>query len=223
MLAPLVCLPGLAGSPRWWEPVTRGLEASGPIVVLDLPRRLHPDALTGWVANAVEPLAPVDLAGHSLGALIAARVAARRPELVRRLILVAPPGIWPSATPLHLGGPLLATLARSRPRFLLMFARDAVRSGPRNIVRGGLHVASTDVTPELASVRASTLLVWGARDRLVPASAGRLWQALLPDSRLVVLPNAAHVPMLEAPDALRDAILAFREEALDVGGDETRM
>jgi len=175
------------------------------------------------VAEKVEPIAPVDLAGHSLGALIAVRVSARHPELVRRLILVAPPGIQPRPTPLHLGAPLLATLARTRPRFLVLLARDAVRAGPRNIVRGGLHVAATDVTPELASVRAPTLLVWGARDRLVPASAGRLWEALLPQARLVILPDAAHVPMLESPAALRQAIACFREEPLDAGGDETRM
>ena len=223
MLAPLVCVHGLAGSPRWWEPVTRGLEEGGSVVVLDLPRRLHPDALVRWVSDAIDPLAPVDLAGHSLGALVAVRVAAQRPELVQRLILVAPPGIRPWRTPLHLSVPLLATLARSRPRFLVRLARDALRSGPRNIVRGGLHVASADVTPELVSVRAPTLLVWGARDRLVPPSAGRLWEALLPRARLVILPDAAHVPMLEAPDALRDAIARFREEALDVSGDETRM
>ena len=99
---------------RWWEPVAHGLETSGRVVVLDFPRRLHPEGLTGWVADAIEPLAPVDLAGHSLGALIAVRVAVSRPELVRRLILVAPPGIRPWPTPLHLARPLVATLARTR-------------------------------------------------------------------------------------------------------------
>ena len=206
---------------RWWEPVAHGLETSGPVVVLDFPRRLHPEGLSGWVADAIEPLAPVDLAGHSLGALIAVRVAVSRPELVRRLILVAPPGIRPWPTPLHLARPLVATLARSRPRFLLTLARDVVRSGPRNIVRGGLHVASADVTSELGSVRAPTLLVWGARDRLVPVSGARRWEALLPRARLVVLPDAAHVPMVESPDALRAAIVDFREETTDMRGDQS--
>jgi len=218
MPIPLVCLHGLAGSPRWWAPVAQGIE--GRVLVPDLPRRLHPDALTGWVADVVEPAAPVDLAGHSLGALVAVRLAARRPELVRRLILIAPPGIRPWRSPLYLGAPLVATLVRSRPRPLATIVRDAVRSGPRNIVRGGLHVASADVTAELARVQAPTLLVWGARDRLVPASAGPLWESLLPRARLVVLPEAAHVPMLESPEALLGAITTFREEALDPGGDE---
>jgi 2-hydroxy-6-oxonona-2,4-dienedioate hydrolase len=221
MRAPLVCLHGLAGSPRWWEPVADRIP--GPVLVLDVPRDLRPDALTGWVEDTIEEAAPVDLAGHSLGALIAVRVAASRPELVRRLILIAPPGIRPWRSPLHLGAPLVATLLHARPRLLATFARDAVRSGPRNIFRGGMHVASADVTAELASVQAPTLLVWGARDRLVPASAGIAWQALLPRGRLVVLPNAAHVPMLESPEELRDEIVAFREEPIDAGGDEAGM
>ena len=189
--------------------------------MLDFPRRAHPAALTGWVAAAVEPLAPVDVAGHSLGALVAVRLAVSRSELVRRLILVAPPGIRPWGNPLRLGPPLVATLGRSRPRLLVTLARDVLRAGPQNIVRGGLHVASADVTAELGAVRAPTLLVWGAHDRLVPPSAGRLWEALLPRGRLVVLPDAGHVPMLESPEALRAAILAFREEALDAGHDES--
>src|SRR5262249_53633740 len=145
--------------------------------------------------------------------------AARRPELVRRLILIAPPGIRPWPSVFHLAPPLLATLGRSRPRLLARVARDAVRAGPSNIFRGGLHVASADVTEELGSVSAPTLLVWGADDRLVPAVAAELWEERLARARVVVLPGAGHVPMLESPDALRAAIVAFRDEALDGLGD----
>ena len=79
------------------------------------------------------------------------------------------------------------------------------------------------MTSELGSVRAPTLLVWGARDRLVPVSAARRWEALLPRGRLVVLPDAAHVPMVESPDALRAAIVDFREETTDMRGDQSGM
>ena len=76
---------------------------------------------------------------------------------------------------------------------------------------------------ELASVEAPTLLVWGARDRLVPPSVAGRWLDALPRARLVVIPDAAHVPMVEAPEALRAAIVAFREEPLDEGRDDVRM
>jgi pimeloyl-ACP methyl ester carboxylesterase len=49
------------------------------------------EALAEQVAAAAEAAAegPVDLVGFSLGAVVAAAVAARRPDLVRRLVLVA--------------------------------------------------------------------------------------------------------------------------------------
>ena len=218
MAVSLVCLHGLAGSSRWWDLVEHDLGAPA--------RRAarSPAAPSVGVAGVVDRLGtlerPVDLAGHSLGALVAVRVAASRPELVRRLVLIAPPGLqrWPST--LHFGVPLLASLVRSRPRVLGRLVVDAVRTGPANVVRGGLHAARADVAAELAEVRAPTLLVWGARDRLVPATAGAAWQAAIPGSRFVVLAGAGHVPMIETPTDLAGLMTTFREEPLDDRRDE---
>ena len=219
----LVCLHGLSGSSRWWSLVVPRLEGAGPVVPLDAPRRIRPHELAPWLAARLEELdPPVDLAGHSLGGLVAVRVAAARPELVRRLVLVSPPGIRPRRTPAAYAWPLARTVARSRPAFLARLGRDALRAGPVNLVRGGLHVASTDVTRELAAVAAPTLLVWGARDRLVPVEEAPAWCERLPAARLVVLPHARHVPMVEAPGELAEAIASFREESLDEPRDDRR-
>ena len=189
---------------------------------LDAPRRLRPHELAPWVATRLEELdPPVDVVGHSLGALVAARVAAARPELVRRLVLIAPPGIRRRPAAAY-AWPVARTVVASHPRLLARITRDALRAGPRNLVRGGLHAAGADVSRELASVTAPTLLVWGARDRLVPVLDAAAWHERLPDARLVVLPRASHVPMVESPDELVDAIVAFREELLDERGDDGR-
>ena len=186
-----------------------------------MPRPLRPHELAPWVATRLEELdPPVDLVGHSLGALVAARVAAARPELVRRLVLIAPPGIRRRPAAAY-AWPLARTVLASHPRFLARITRDAVRAGPRNLVRGGLHVAGADVSRELPSVTAPTLLVWGARDRLVPVLDAAAWHEQLPDARLVVLPRASHVPMVESPDELADAIVSFREELLDERGNDS--
>jgi pimeloyl-ACP methyl ester carboxylesterase len=55
-----------------------------------------------------------------------------------------------------------------------------------------------------------TLLIWGEADRLVPPSFGEAYRALIPGSRLVVLPNAGHAPFDEQKDAF---LAAFREHA----------
>lgn len=217
----LVCVHGLSGSSRWWSRLLPRLERGGPVVLLDLPRSLHPRRLEEWVSGQLEAVEhPVDLVGHSLGALVSVRVAGLRPELVRRLVLIAPPGIRGRRSTSAYLWPLLRTLARSRPGFLATLTTDAVRTGPRNIVRGGAHVAAADVRGDLGAVEAPTLLVWGAHDRIVPAADGPAWRDRLPHARLVVLPRAGHVPMVDAPEALADAINAFREERLDEVGDE---
>ena len=210
---PLVCVHGLAGSSRWWQPVAGDLEAAGPVALLDLPRALSPDELPGWVAREIEELAgPVDLVGHSLGALVALRVAAARPDLVRRLILIAPPGIQSRRSAIAYGPPVVATMLRARPRFLARAATDAVRAGPRNLLRGGSHVAATDARSEAARVHTPTLLVWGMHDRLTPSTIGREWLQALPDARLHVIEDAGHVPMVDSPSELVAAIGAFRSE-----------
>ena len=69
------------------------IDGSGPVVLFDVPRSLKPPEVATWLAGRIEELGPpVDLAGHSLGALVSVRVAALRPELVRRLVLISPPG-----------------------------------------------------------------------------------------------------------------------------------
>ena len=187
-----------------------------PVILLDVPRSLRPSEAGAWLAGQLEALdAPVDLAGHSLGALISVRVAAQRPDLIRRLVLISPPGIAPRRTPLSYAWPLVRTVTRTRPAFLARLTYDGLRAGPRNLARGGLHVTMADVRGELATVEAPTLLVWGAHDRVVPVTEAPAWIEHLRNARLVVLQGASHVPMVESPDELAAAIVAFREERLD--------
>jgi pimeloyl-ACP methyl ester carboxylesterase len=220
---PLVCVHGLSGSSRWWTRVTALIDASRPIVLFDMPRSLKPAEFATWLAGRIEELGPpVDLAGHSLGALVSVRVAALRPALVRRLVLISPPGVGPRS-PLAYAWPLARTMLGARPSFLARLTYDGLRAGPRNLARGGLHVASADVTAELTAVTAPTLLVWGARDRVVPVAEASTWLERLPDARLIVLPGAGHVPMVESPVDLADAVGSFLEERLDEARDHQRM
>lgn len=215
-LPALVCVHGLSGSARWWSRVVPRVAEGGQVVLLDLPRSLPPVEVPDWVVGRLEGLdPPVDVVGHSLGALVAARAAALRPDLVRRLVLIAPPGISPRGSMVPYVWPLLGTVVRSRPALVRRLLADGLRAGPRNIVRGGRHVATADVRAELRSVAAPTLLVWGARDLVVPAVEGPVWREALTRAWLVVLPGAGHVPMIDAADELADAIVAFREKPLD--------
>ena len=43
------------------------------------------------------------------------------------------------------------------------------------------------------------LIVWGARDRLIPAHHGQDAHAAIPGSRLEIFDDVGHMPQLEAP------------------------
>jgi pimeloyl-ACP methyl ester carboxylesterase len=192
--------------------------------LLDLPRlgrRLPAAELTGWLGRWLDAakLESVDLIGHSLGGLIAAELAAEQPQRVHRLALVAPAGIPCGNTVLSRSARLLGTLYDVRGR-LPTIAHDAMRAGPFSLIRGALFASHRDLSVELASIQARTLLIWGEDDRLLPARIAAEWQNVLPGSRLVRL-RCGHVPMWEAPRELASHLLDFfGEERFDHPGDE---
>jgi pimeloyl-ACP methyl ester carboxylesterase len=216
-----VLVHGLAGSWRWWRPVLPTLAAERSVLLVDLPgfgglpraRPFDLDATVEWLAHWAQAaeIGPADVVGHSLGGLLCARLAARRPETVRRLVLVAPAGL-PRRTAGGTTAPLLRALLASRPRrFLVLLARDALRSGPVTIGTAALAVLAADPRADLAAVRARTLVLLGRNDHLVPlAHAGELARTLA-DGRIRIL-EAGHVPMVERPAEFSRELLEFLAE-----------
>ena len=221
---PLVLVHGLSGSWRWWRPVLAALGARHAVHVVDLPRfrrhGLRPEAAAEWLEELLVALAlrPAHVAAHSLGGLVAVQLAARSPESVRRLVLVAPAGVPPGRSLLGHALPLAAALRTASPSLLTSLVLDAARTRPTSLLRGARFAISEDVRARLADVQAPTLLVWGERDPLVLARHAGEWLVRLPDARLVLVPRAGHVPMFDAPDELAAAVLGFLEE----GADEAR-
>ena len=218
---PLVLVHGLAGSARWWDATLPRLARSRECHLVDVPRfgaALRPDGVAGWLADwaAAAGLHRFAVAGHSLGGAAAARLAAARPELVEALVLVSAVGM-PSGRRLEgYALPLLASLRGARRSFLGRLALDAVRSGPDALLRGALYATRCDVREQAREIRVPTLLVWGDRDPLVPAALAREWLRAIPHARLVTLRGAGHVPMVERPAELAEALAAFLDEARDL-------
>ncbi len=103
----LVALHGAGLNAHSFDPMLLALDV--PALALDLPGHgrsdwradadYRPDRLAPDVAPAIESFSrrPIALLGHSLGGLTAALVAASRPALVRRLVVVdITPGVSPS-------------------------------------------------------------------------------------------------------------------------------
>jgi pimeloyl-ACP methyl ester carboxylesterase len=214
---PIVFVHGLSASSRWWRavlPLLGGREAR----LLDLPRfgrRFRPDRVTDWLAAEIEAEAPVVLVGHSMGGLVCASLAAERPELVRALVLIAPAGA-PEARSLHAyARGLLRTVLSARPGLIRTIAEDALRTGPEALLHGALFATGSRFT---GGVSAPTLLIWGARDRLMPVELAAEWQRAIPQARLELIEEAAHVPMVEAPSAFAERLLHFLDSLDDGAG-----
>ena len=180
--------------------------------------------------------APYDLVGHSMGGAIAILLAARRPERVRRLVLVAPAGLaaLPRAAAALLGAvaapfavarrtlatPLagnalvrrlaLAGVARDGARVPAAEARAVLASsaGSTRIGPGLASAATADLRATLAGVRAPLGLVWGEHDPVIPPRRIEVIRGARPDVELRIVHDTAHAPMLERPDAFCAALEA---------------
>ncbi|MGH9480513.1 MAG: alpha/beta fold hydrolase [Terriglobales bacterium] len=62
---------------------------------------------------------------------------------------------------------------------------------------------------ELGQVSMPTLLLWGARDNVVPAATAGALRVALPHAALQVLPGLGHIPFNEDPAAFDQALLPF--------------
>jgi len=220
---PLVLLHGLAASSHWWSAVLPRLAERYACHLLDMPRfgaALHPDETAEWVGAWMDAagLERVRLVGHSIGGATAARLSALHPELVEALALVSPVGMPSGRRLTGYALPLLAAVRMATPGFLVRLSVDALRAGPAAIVRGGLYAARADVREQACAIRAPTLLVWGDRDPLVPFALADEWRRALPSARLVVLSGVGHVPMVERPQPVVEALREFLDQPGDLAG-----
>ncbi len=77
---------------------------------------------------------------------------------------------------------------------------DAARMSPDAVVGFLQALHRWNVEAELPGLRVPTVVVWGARDVLVPRAGMEKMASLLPRGELVVWPEAGHSPQLERPD-----------------------
>jgi pimeloyl-ACP methyl ester carboxylesterase len=229
----VVLLHGWGGDSRSFWPVYQALTAEFHVLAPDLPgfgRSALPPAAWG-VGDYAEHLRQwlderglerIALVGHSFGGRVAIVFAARWPERVTKLVLVASAGIRPRRTPLYylkvctarLGRRLLAlsAFARTRPRlerwlYTALGATDYQQAGP---LRSTLvRVVNEDLRPLLPTIMAPTLLIWGDRDAATPLADGRTMSRLLPNARLIVYPGAGHFAYLERTDQFIRDLRAF--------------
>jgi pimeloyl-ACP methyl ester carboxylesterase len=82
--------------------------------------------------------------------------------------------------------------------------------------RGAALRADTDreeaMFDRASEINAPTLILWGADDQLIYATAADTFASRIPKARKVVYPSVGHIPMEEIPDAVAADIRAFVED-----------
>jgi pimeloyl-ACP methyl ester carboxylesterase len=245
----LVLVHGGAQNAHTWDTVA--LTLGRPLLAVDLPGHGHsawrddaaydPVTLAGDVAVVVERLAPAArlVVGMSLGGLTSMVLAARRPDLVRSLVLIdITPGVdreKAKAIIDFVDGPqsfasfdeLLARTIEHNPtrsvsslrRGILHNARQEPdgswrwrydRSGhTRDVTDAGDARSSSPLWDELGAVRCPVLLVRGALSPVVDDADVAEARRRLPDIDVVVVDGAGHSVQGDRPLELA-ALLAAR-------------
>jgi pimeloyl-ACP methyl ester carboxylesterase len=243
---PVLLLHGQPGSGTDWVPVIRELlRRRVPLLVPDRPGYgLTGGPAGGFFQNADALVAMLDrigvarvvAVGHSWGGGVAVALAARHPERVSKLVLVAPVGHRRAVGALDrlLALPGLGRMA-SRVGFAALRASLGVRplraaahslSGvePAQLQRSVRRLAPAAArsfaqeqralvteTPALeallSDIRTPTVVVVGEEDRLVPPEAARALAEQIAGAELVAVPSHGHLLPLTAPLALVQLVL----------------
>ena len=247
----LVLVHGLGGAAANWALLAPALAARRRLLVPDLPGHggssplaaaptLNPFADAVAALAEREDMLPAPVVGHSLGGVVALRLAIRHADSVQAVVLAAPAGISSTARraelaftivsamkPARLVATVRSAIARSRFLRAAVFgywevsdtaalsplAVEAFLSGlaiHSDVDTAGWALLRDDPRTDLARIGCPRLVLWGARDHLVPVEDGIEYARRL-GAPLRIVADCGHLLIGERPDACADAILTFLE------------
>jgi pimeloyl-ACP methyl ester carboxylesterase len=169
----------------------------------------------------------VDMIGCSIGGWVAAELATKSPDAVRRLVMVGPVGVKTGPVD-RLDIPDIFALPQSELDALLFHDPDRARLDPSRLTDEQLAIAARNretlallawepymhnpkLRHRLHRVTAPALFLRGESDGLVSAEYLTAYAHLLPNARTVAIAAAGHAPHLEQPEQFVRMALAFLE------------
>jgi pimeloyl-ACP methyl ester carboxylesterase len=215
----------LLSSRRVIAPVAPGFNDLDELADID---NIHELALDYDDVFAQLKLETFDLVGHSFGAMIAAEIAAHFPRQVRRLVLLAPIGLWNDAYPVadifavpYTGiDDSLWHDDKARDTFAKPVGSDLnVKESAEQLIN--LARSLTAVTKftwpipdrglrrRLPRIAAPTLALFGAKDSVVSPRYADDLRAGVPSAETEVIADAGHMLAYERPAAVSDRIERF--------------
>ncbi len=232
---PILLVHGMRAEASIMTPLARALADRGwRVVALDLPGHGRSDEPVGPVeidrvgelvleaARALGLPARPALVGHSMGGWIVGWQALAHPESCGPVVLVSAPGVRFDPPPLSRLHPETAEEARLSMEYffakpppapwpVLWLAAHRPQGIGLELLRSAFsgRFMMGDLMP---GVSVPVLVVTGAQDRIVPAEASRRLADALPVRRYTEVPEAGHMVIWEAPEAVAGAADAFLRE-----------
>ena len=168
-----------------------------------------------------------DLVGCSIGGWIAAEMATKVPERIRRLALIAPVGVKVGSAD-RLDVPDIFAMPADEVDKLLRHDPSKSKVDPKTMSDDEVAIMfrnretlalltwepwmhNPKLKHRLHRAAMPALFVRGASDGFVSADYLAAYAKLLPNARTLTIPAAGHAPHLEAPQALASAVLEFLE------------
>ena len=243
---PVILLHGFGASSDNWNRMAGRLTKKFRVIAPDMPgwgQSTRLDAASYAYPHQVERLHEFlaalglkrfHLVGHSMGGFISSAYAARYPEQVITLGLIAPHGVTepqPGELALSVAAGDNWLVARNLPEFdrllnkvfarrpylpksvFKLFAAYAIRGSAKS-ARIFAEMQSNDPTLEerLPLVKAPTLIIWGDQDRVLNVSGAEVFRKGIKGSELLVLPGIGHMPLIESAKECARAWMEFVEK-----------
>jgi pimeloyl-ACP methyl ester carboxylesterase len=232
--APVLCVHGSGGSRAVWKSQAR-LADERPVVALDLSGHGESDdvdatagfgTLSAYADDVVAVATETDtrvLVGNSLGGAVALHLALYREFEPAALVLVG------TGAKLAVLEDLLTWFESDFDRAveflhepgrlfhdpddrLVELSREAMYDCGRRVVERDFRSCHTfDVRAELGRIEAPCSAVVGEHDRLTPVQYHEFLSNEIPDCELAVIDDAAHLVMLERPEAFNESLSSFLE------------
>ncbi len=233
MNEPVLFLPGMLCDARAFLPQIAALSRDWPLQVACYGDADSIAAMArAALAGAPEGFA---LAGHSMGGIVAMEMLRQAPERVTRVALISTSPLVQNRAEADWRAPLRARLARGafdavleramppenlapgpgRERVLeTVRAMGRTQGAARYLAQDRALADRRDAREVLGATRMAGLVLCGAHDRMTPVRQHRAMAGLIAHSVLEVIEDAGHFPMLEAPEAVTDALRAWLERPL---------
>ena len=223
-----VLVHGIGMGHRYWSGLADALARRGRVLALDLPgfgdapeseNALSMPGSGEYLAALLEAedLHDVVLVGHSMGAQIVAEAAARHPERIGRVVLIAP-----TVNPRERSGRmqalrLLQDESMTKPKVVGLAVFTYLQAGPRWYFSKLAQMLDHRIEETLPDVAQPTLVIRGEDDRIAPRPWAQEVARLLPRGRYVEVPHRGHETMVTAGDQVAKLIEAHaRDEPVGI-------